>query len=152
MNSRLFNSIFDVYKKNYYSYQKMFNMKFLQLFENNNFYNILSHAIKFGEKIEFLIFDACFKTKHELDITGLRMKWFQFEKCKKAAGCLFLLGSFHLFLWYTFRTFVLTILTFTWAWLSRIFLTIRPLAHAPQRTDLLFLKCVQYKPSEINLK
>ena len=35
--------------------------------------NILSHPIKFFEKIEFLIFDACFKTKHELHIAGLRM-------------------------------------------------------------------------------
>ena len=38
LNFRLFNSIFDVYKKNYYSYKKIFNIKFVQLFKNNNFY------------------------------------------------------------------------------------------------------------------
>ena len=38
LNFQLLNDINDVYKKKYYSYQKMFNIKFLQLFQNNNFY------------------------------------------------------------------------------------------------------------------
>ena len=75
------------------------------------------------------------------------------KSVRKAAGCLFLLGSFHLFLWYTFRTFVLTILTFTWACLSRIFLTIRPFALVPQRTHLLFLKCtIQTSGNKFEIK
>ena len=41
LRARLFNSIFYVYKKNYYSYQKMFNIKVVQLFKNYTFY--LSH-------------------------------------------------------------------------------------------------------------
>ena len=33
----IFNSIFHVYKKNYYSYQKMVKIKFVDLFKTDNF-------------------------------------------------------------------------------------------------------------------
>ena len=37
LNYRLFNSIFHAYKTNYYSYQKMVKIRFVHLFETNNF-------------------------------------------------------------------------------------------------------------------
>ena len=39
----------------------MFNIKFLQFLKTSTFIcNIFSHSIKFGEKIEFLIFNSIY--------------------------------------------------------------------------------------------
>ena len=61
----IFNYYFDIYQKNYYSYQKMFNRKFLDLFKTNDICDIFSHPIYFVEKIEFFIFDSTFHDSNE---------------------------------------------------------------------------------------
>ena len=66
---QLFNSILHVYKKNYYSYQKMVKIKFVDLFKTNTNNFVPSHLFRISQSLSeklnfwFLITFFTIKTK-----------------------------------------------------------------------------------------